>query len=81
MYIQILLPGYQFSLNLQGNHSSIDDVNPAVLYLINHWDNMEISQPVEKCLCYFLIHFMRLKFKHELESPIYRVIILVNFTK
>ena len=74
MYIKILLPGYQFTLNLHSNHASIADVIPAVLYLINRWDKMEINDPEGKDLCYFLIHFMRLKFKYELESPIYRVI-------
>jgi hypothetical protein len=76
MYIQILLPGYQFSLGMQSNHSSIADVIPAVLRLVFVWDKMEIDCAEGKELCYFLIHFLRLKFKDELDSPIYQVIII-----
>jgi hypothetical protein len=73
MYIQILLPGYQFTLGMQSNHSSIADVIPSVLRLVFVWNKMEIEDAKGRELCYFLIHFLRIKFKDELNSPIYQV--------
>lgn len=42
--------------------------------MINAWDKMEIAEEKAKELCYFLIHFVKEKFKYELESEIYHVI-------
>jgi hypothetical protein len=55
------------------SNSSIADVIPQVLLLIQYWDKVEVSNNEAKELCYFLIHFVRIKFKYELESPIYQV--------
>ncbi len=68
IYLQILLPAYQVTLGFEKNRSSIADVIPAILYLIHVWEKMDISDPKAKELCYFLVHFMKLKFKYELES-------------
>jgi len=73
LYIQILLPAYFVTLNWEKNHTSIAEVIPAVLYLINEWDKMEIDDRESKELCYFLIHFARSKFKYELDSKLYQV--------
>ncbi len=59
---------------MQSNHLSIADDISAVLRLVFVWDKMEIDCAKGKELCYFLIHFLRLKFKDELDSPIYQVI-------
>ncbi len=74
VYIQILLPAYQFTLSLEGSNSSIADVIPGVLRLINVWDKMKIENLEARELCFFLIHFLKLKFKYELESSIYQVL-------
>jgi hypothetical protein len=67
-YIQILLPAQEFTLNMERNNSSIADVIPGVLYIVNAWDKMQLFDREAKELCYFLIHFTREKFKYELES-------------
>jgi hypothetical protein len=74
IYIQILLPSYYVTLGWEKNGSSISCVIPSVLYMVNAWDKMEISDAQAKELCYFLIHFVKVKFKFELESEIYHVI-------
>ena len=73
IYIQILLPSYYVTLGWEKNGSSIASVIPSVLYMVNSWDKMEINNDKARELCYFLIHFVRVKFKFELESTIYHV--------
>jgi hypothetical protein len=74
MYLQVLLPAYEFPLGMEKNRSSISDVIPAVLRLIHVWDKTEVNDPKAKELCFFLIHFTRLKFKYELDSQVYQVL-------
>ena len=73
IYIQILLQPYFTTLGWEKNQSSIADVIPSVLFLIYAWNKMEIEDFKAKELCFFLIHFIREKFRYELESPIYQV--------
>jgi len=77
-YIQILMPAYWLTLAMQKNRSSIADIIPGVLRLVHIWDKMELQDAKAKELCYFLIHFARIKFKYELESPIYQVCLISN---
>ena len=75
LYVQLLLPAYKFSLLLQRQSSSISDVIPGLLYLINFYEKKEkldIDQEYTD-LCHLLIHFLKLKFEFELNSPIYQV--------
>ena len=72
-YIQILMPSYFVTLGWEKNGSSIANVIPGVLYMINSWDKMEIKDNKARELCYFSIYFFREKFKYELESTIYHV--------
>ena len=74
IYIQILMPSYYVTLGWEKTGSSIACVIPSLLYMINAWDKMEIAEEKAKELCYFLIHFVKEKFKYELESEIYHVI-------
>ena len=67
------MPAYWLTLAMQKNRSSIADIIPGVLRLVNIWDKMELQDAKAKELCYFLIHFAIIKFKYELESPIYQV--------
>ena len=68
------MPAYQSTLGLQRNRSSIADVIPGVLYLTYVWDKMDLADyPEAKELCFFFIHFTRIKFKYELSSPVYQV--------
>jgi hypothetical protein len=64
----------KFTLGMEKNRSSISDVIPAVLRLVHVWDKMEVNDTKAKELCFFLIHFTRLKFKYELESQVYQVL-------
>jgi hypothetical protein len=73
MYIQVLKPGMEFTLGMQKYRSSIADVLPSVLRLISVWDKMELESRIGKELCYFMIIFLRKKFKYELDSPVYQV--------
>ena len=66
VYIQILMPSYFVTLGWEKNGSSIACVIPSVLYMINAWDKMEITEPKAKELCYSLIQFVKEKFKFEL---------------
>jgi hypothetical protein len=79
IYIQILLPSYFTTLNWERNNSSIADVIPCVLFLIYAWKKIDIQDIKAKELCYFLIHFIREKFKYEMESAIYQVSFLRRF--
>ncbi len=68
------MPSYFVTLGWEKNGSSIACVIPSVLYMINAWDKMEITEPKAKELCYSLIQLVKEKFKFELESEIYHVI-------
>jgi hypothetical protein len=76
-YIQILLPAYYTTLGWEKNKSSIADVIPQVKLLENFWNKISVSDPKAKELCYFLIHFLRINFKYELESSYYKVNYLI----
>ena len=74
-YIQILLPAYQMNLGLQGANACISDVLPSILRLNYIWNHMRTDYE-QKELLYFLIFFLK-KFKYEMESHLYHVIILI----
>ena len=74
LYIQILNPAYFTTLGWEKNSASIADVIPQVLMLIDIWTKMDINDAEAKELCFFLIHYIKIKFKYELESPVYHVI-------
>jgi hypothetical protein len=64
MYVQLLLPAYYTTLGWEKNNSSTAHVIPQVLLLIQYWNKVEVSDNEAKELCYFLIHFVRIKFKY-----------------
>ena len=68
-----MAPAYFTTLGWEKNSSSIADVIPQVLFLIEYWTKLEIKNREAKELCYFLIHFIKLKFEFELGSPTYHV--------
>lgn len=72
IYLQILLPAYHFNLGLQSTGSSIAEVLPGILFLKNRWERANVD-PDGRELCYFLVHYLQIKFKFESESPIYKV--------
>jgi len=74
-YIQILMPAYYATLGWEKNRSSIADVIPQVLFLIDFWTKFVTDDKEAQELCFFLIHFVKVKFKYEIESEIYQVII------
>jgi hypothetical protein len=62
LYIQVLLPAYYITLGWEKSRTSIADIIPAVLYLINAWNKIEVKDFEVKELCYFLIHFIWAQF-------------------
>ena len=74
-YIQILQPAYFTTLGWEKNSSSIADVIPQVLFLIDFWNKIDIDNSKQKELCFFLIHYCKIKFEYELNAPMYHVII------
>ena len=72
IYLQILMPIFDFNLGLQGSRSSICDVVTGLLNLINRFSKFVLDARASE-LCYFLVHFLKLKFDYELNSPIYMV--------
>ena len=74
-YLQILKPAYQMTINFQSNHSSIADLLVSLKRAIFTWENMNVIGD-EKYLCDLLVHFIKNKFDYELNSDVYKVIIL-----
>lgn len=79
-YMKILKPAYDFSIGIQANHLSIADVIPALLFMFNTWEKMNLTS-VPKNFCNLLIKAFKQKFKFELESPIYKVSFIINKSK
>jgi len=69
IYLRILMPIFDFNLGLQGSRSSICDVVPGLLNLINRFSKFVLDERARE-LCYFLVHFLKLKFEYELNSAI-----------
>ncbi len=72
IYLQILMSIFDFNLGLQGSRSSICDVFPGLLNLINRFSKFLLYDRARE-LCYFLVRFLKLKFHYELNSLIYMV--------
>ncbi len=75
VYINILRPAYETSLLFQHTKATIAIVVPQVLLLLAIWKTLEeltFDQSVQD-LCKLLIYKTKLKFKRELQSPIYHV--------
>jgi hypothetical protein len=62
-YIQILMPAYYATLGWEKNRSSIADVIPQVRFLIDFWTKFMTDDKEARELCFFLIHFVKIKFK------------------
>ena len=75
IYLQILTSAYKVSLGFQKNSSSISDLIPSFLKLLDIWAKLEVT-PVAKRFCRLLISCVNHKFKYELNSSVYQVLIL-----
>ena len=75
-YLKILKPAYLFNLNLQRNSSTIAEVVPSILKIINIWqkiaNNSGVSKSI-KSLCEILISQVEKRFNYEMTSDIYQV--------
>ena len=71
-YHQILAPAYRVSLGFQKNSSSIADVIPNILQMIDIWKKFDLP-PVPNRLCKRLIACVKQKFNFELNSITYQV--------
>ena len=80
LYMQILLPAYQFSLIMQKNLASIADVLPSITIMISKWSRMEV-QGEAKQLVNLLVSSIKFKFNDELNSHVYKVASLLNVSK
>ena len=73
-YVRILKPAYLFSINMQYNNSTMMDIIPGVLNLLNAWMEMKDSlSEIPKKYCSLIIECTENKFKYELNSQIYLV--------
>jgi hypothetical protein len=79
IYIQILQPAYFTTLGWEKNSASIADVIPQVLFLIDYWNKADIDDKEAKELCFFLIHYIKIKFEYELQAPMYLVSFCESF--
>lgn len=75
IYAQILLPTYSTSLLFQNDYSTIDMIIPNIWKLIHFYQICEFGfeEHDYRDFCTTLIHYLKRKFKYELESQIYRV--------
>ncbi|CAF1029887.1 unnamed protein product, partial [Brachionus calyciflorus] len=80
LYMQILLPAFQFNLIMQKSKSTIADVLPTLQIMISKWNRMKVSGNYRK-LCDSLISSFKYKFDYELNSSIYAVASLINVSK
>jgi hypothetical protein len=69
-YLQVLLHAYKFSMILQSNKSSVGEVVPSLLILLNTWKRMNLIGQA-KDLRDNLVCAFEFKFEYELNSSIY----------
>ena len=79
-YLQILLPGYKFSIGFQRTKSSIAEVLPSLLILFNTWRKLSLN-PKYKTICGKLVTCFEEKFSYELNSNSYLVSALLDTSK
>ena len=73
-YLVILKPLYILNIGFQSNRSTIADVIPSLLKLINSLEMMESkSTETPKRLCSLLISSIKERFDYELNSKYYQV--------
>ncbi len=72
-YLKILTPAYILNLQFQKNSSTIGEVIPRLISLVNRLETLKTT-PAGLILCQHLVSYIKERFKYELESPIYRVI-------
>jgi hypothetical protein len=70
LYLQILLPAYRLSTILQSTKSSIGDVIPLLLILIDTWKRMSLTGASKQFRDYLVKAFEH-KFSYELDSNVY----------
>lgn len=75
---QILAPAYRVSLGFQKKSTSITEVVPYILNLIEIWNKLDLP-PVPKRFCELLTACLRNKFNFELNSTTYQVRITVYY--
>ena len=80
IYLQILLPAFQFNLVMQKTKFTIADVLPTLYIMLSKWKRMEMTGNY-KSLCNNLIFSFKQKFKNEIESSVYTVASLFNVSK
>jgi hypothetical protein len=83
IYLQILLPAFQFNFVnfvMQQTKSTIADVLPTLYIMLSKWKRMEMTGNY-KSLCNNLIFSFKQKFKNEIESSVYTVASLLNVSK
>ena len=81
-YLKILKPIYLLNVNLQRDNSSIGEIIPAVLNIINKLEDIQKVPNIStscKNLCELLISEFKKRFNYELNSEIYQVIRLIIF--
>lgn len=74
-YLEILRQPYRFNISTQSNQTTIGDVIPSVLHLIDFWQNYQNKTTQSgKKLCKDLIAEFKNRFDYELNSKLYLVL-------
>ena len=75
-YLRILKPLYLLNINLQRDNSSIGEIIPVVLNILNKLENIKMTPIMStscRNLCELLINELKRRFDYELNSEIYQV--------
>ena len=78
-YYQILLPAYRVSLSFQKNSTSIAEVLPYILKLVDIWKKLDVSHEPKR-FCKLLKACLKNKFDYELNSNTYQVKLFKHFS-
>ena len=78
-YINILLPIFALTNELQGTTSNITVLLPSLLGALHSLKNFKLSDENQCELRNNLVHFIQLKFDFELKSNVYAASSLLNF--
>jgi hypothetical protein len=81
-YLKILKPIYLLNIHLQRDNSSIGEIIPAILNIINKLEIIKLTPKLSSScnsLCELLREEIKTRFNYELNSEIYQVKFLFHF--
>lgn len=72
IFIQVLKPAYDLTIQLQYSHSSIADLIPGIRHLQYLWENMNVENEFKE-FSSILTLYLKTKFEYELNNSLYKV--------